>query len=652
MGQNNSIPQSGRHAGGSTNQSSFPSASAALDPTTASAPASREEWPLPTQTTQTSGSQLGRLARTISMNRRPVSVQAAYTGTNAGEERVSITQDATAFESEERPLVGPHGSPLRDTSIPNAGVSPTPRPPSVVSRVGARVRQRYSLLSTTNEESMESFRPTSHLAATSPSERPPQSIFNATRRRISTLMHHPRSSSRTSGQPTSRARFAPISRPILQYDDSELSPQFGVADALRRAPTPSVLTTSQQEDLPGELVSARRRSRLSRVRQSISGPLENLFRSSFHEAGNDYQAQSLSRRSLRSGAADESDYLIPPAVSQDQNLDHEEHLSRASDATEMSPLESLDALLASGPATSLPATQERSEQTPSAGRDGREGRRLPNLLRGRSSRLIRRDDETPLSRILQVAAAAIAAQLSGTTDALSNLEAMGEDHFDGGLNTFVEELSHASRRTPRPVRDNNEGNPLNFWRVFRFANNQEEANQGLEQEDQPSVDATRIPGSRTITVVVVGVRSVPSSSLMRVTGQRGEATGPGLDTLLNLPHLPRTANTSGPGLGSGLLRSVAGRNRLSRRRTSATPNSTNSILHDTPPQRYGLHSLGPTNLGSIPFNPPVFSDHPSRPHNPSSNLSEPIPSETQSSGSNPTLLSPSQETHEQSDNMR
>ena len=558
-------------------------------------------------------------------------------------------QDAAAFESEERPLVGQNGSQLRDTSIPNTSISPTPRPRSMVSRVGARVRQRYSLLSTTNEESMETSQPTSDLVATSTSEHPSQGMFSATRRRMSTLVHYPRNSSRIRGQPTSRARFAPISRPILQYDDSELSPQFGVADALRRAPTPSVLTASQPEDLPRESVSARRRSRLSRVRQSISGPLENLFRSSLYEAGNDYQTQPLSRRSMRSGAADDSAYLIPPAASRDQNLDHEDHLSRASEATEMTPLESLDALIAGGTGPTLSATQERSEQTPAAGSDGREGRRLPNLLRGRSSRLIRRDDETPLSRILQVAAAAIAAQLSGTTDALANLEAMGEDHFDGHLNTFVEELSNASRQTPRPMRDNNEGNPLNFWRVFRFANNQETSNESLEQEDQPSVDATRIPGSRTITVVVVGVRSVPSSSLMRATGQRSETTGPRLDTLLNLPHLPRTSNTSGPGLGSGLLRSVAGRSRLSRRRTPANPSSTPSILRDPPPQRYGLTSLGPADLR---LHQPSLFDHPSQSHHPPSNPLEPAIPETQSSDSNPSALTPTQEINEQSDNMR
>ena len=630
MGQNNSVPQPGRQPASPTRQSSPQPQGTTFDSTSHPLPSSREEWPLTSGTVDHTHETSHSGRDTIEPENQPP-VHHTDDGGNVLRypERASAGQDTTAFESEERPLVGDDLHPL-ENPISSVNASPLSRRRSVMSRVGARVRQRYSLLSQTNEEAPAAVQGTSQLGVSSFPERVSEGRFGTVRRRISTLGHLPRISSRASGRQTSRARFAPISRPILQYDDSELNPYFGVADASRRAPTPSpALTSSRQEDEAPQPTSMRWQSRLSRVRQSISVPIGALFRGSFHEASNDYQTPASTHRSLRSREADDSDYLIPPDDSQDINADPDEHLSQASDSTGRTPLESLDALL--GRHThNLPTTQEQTQQASSIGQEGREGRRLPNLLRGRSSRIIRRDDQTPLARILQVAAAAIAAQLSGTTDALSNLEAMGEDHFDGGLNAFVEELNNV---TGQPNRNDNDGSSLNFWRVFRFANNQEMASEDVEQDQQTAANTPRPTGDRTVTVVVVGVRSVPSSSLAQGAGPSNQNLGAGLDALLSLPGGPRTTR-GGPssGIGSGLLRSVAGRSRLNRPRGSAAPSSPGHTLplfsHRNIASNSNFNSLNPQPLLPNHFGTsgPLSQRRPSSSHIPtpldSSRLSE------------------------------
>ena len=564
MGQNSSVPQGGQEQRAPAVQESSEEGRGTANSGSSTPRVASQEWPASAEgTSLTSGPrQLGR-ARDLFRHRISTPLSSIRIGRREG--RASPSQGATLLESEERSLVSPEEPQRPDPPTPSHAASPIPRPHSRMSRMGARVRQRYSMISQTDDEQYEdverdigiSSRLSNHL-----SERGANVL-----RRLSVLGHLPRSTSRSGGNTNPRTRFGPISRPIPQTDDAELNPQFGVADASRRAPTPSIAGSSRQEDPTFGSVQVRRRSRLSRVRQSISG-IESLFRNSFHESNGENQMQPMSRRLTRHVGADDSDLLIPAAASQDRHTDQDEPLSRTSEATERMPIESLDALL-ENPPSSTPPAQSQPEQTPRVERDGRQGRRLPNLLRGRSSRQIRRDDETPLSRILQVAAAAIAAQLSGTTDALANLEAMGEDHFDGGLNAFVEELNNAAGQPASAVRDNNGHSPLNFWRVFRFANNQQVTQDEGEQEPSSSGQ----PGAstrRNVTVVVVGVRSVPSSSVMR---EGGESVGSGLDALLNLSNLPRTATSSDSRNESGLLRGAARRSGFSRRTAPGIPSS-------------------------------------------------------------------------------
>ncbi|QQK44567.1 RING finger protein [Penicillium digitatum] len=187
-------------------------------------------------------------------------------------------------------------------------------------------------------------------------------------------------------------------------------------------------------------------------------------------------------------------------------------------------------------------------------------RRLPGIIRARSSRVLRREEQTPLSRVLQLAASAIAAQLSGTTGpALPNIQALGNDGLDGSLENFIQSLQHATSTQAQPPATgegpNNTGNeapshPVNFLRVFRFANSGPPTVPGASgqsangvgdrgtETDGMDVDEPAEGEGRTVTLVVVGVRSVPAGNGAYTEQQQPASPGPGLDALLGLPFLP------------------------------------------------------------------------------------------------------------------
>lgn len=191
-------------------------------------------------------------------------------------------------------------------------------------------------------------------------------------------------------------------------------------------------------------------------------------------------------------------------------------------------------------------------------------RRLPGIIRARSSRVLRREEQTPLSRVLQLAAAAIAAQLSGTPGpALPNIQALGNDGIDGSLENFIQSLQHVTSGQGQPTApgegssdETNEAPspPVNFLRVFRFANsdavpdsdipgqNTHSAQGGngpqnnSTSNDNMDVDEPGEGEGRTVTLVVVGVRSVPAGGGGH--GEQPAGPAPGLDALLGLPFLP------------------------------------------------------------------------------------------------------------------
>ncbi|KAJ5727717.1 hypothetical protein N7493_005537 [Penicillium malachiteum] len=323
---------------------------------------------------------------------------------------------------------------------------------------------------------------------------------------------------------------------------------------------PSLVDNSPQNLPEPNRTSWRRSNRLHRVRNSISSPISHMFGQPSPDIPSPHD-----NASYHSPGPSISDGL-PSAM--DTRLDFGE------------PLHELDSVEPSVQANGTPGPGQPNPHLM---------RRLPGLLRARSTRTLRREEQTPLSRVLQLAAAAIAAQLSGANGpALPNIQALGNDGLDGSLENFIQSLQSATSAPPPqpgasgegPSNSTNEGPspPVNFLRVFRFANSDSplganpshgRSRSGSErgpQSDGMSIDEPLETGEgRTVTLVVVGVRSVPAGSggnHEQGTPGAGVPGGPGLDALLGMPFLPPNATPRPPELPGDLAQRSEPRPRL------------------------------------------------------------------------------------------
>jgi hypothetical protein len=261
-------------------------------------------------------------------------------------------------------------------------------------------------------------------------------------------------------------------------------------------------------------------------------------------------------------------------------------------------------------------------------------RRLPHSLRSRSTRLYRRHEAPPLSQVLQLAAQAIATQLSGHTDGATTLgRPLGGTGFGGNIEDFVHTLQEAASAQAGENLDINtpEGElpPVNFMRVFQFPNDENGSpraaqrpwHAGMGDNDNP--DLLSDP-DRSVTLVLVGVRSMPPSS--ETVGEG--AIGAGLDNILNLSPFPPATGFGNAGTGA-LLRRAAGRHRVHPRRHSMTnfdfPAQYESQRHHRP----RMSSVGPStdplsSISSISESPPGPHPPPSTPADVRSGHATPI----------------------------
>lgn len=293
----------------------------------------------------------------------------------------------------------------------------------------------------------------------------------------------------------------------------------------------------------------RTRTRLNRFRNSLSFP---FLGSSQDRTQSGQTTRQVPRRSSRVTFADDSDHLLPPLSVMDHRLDMDD-----------SPHE-LDAV----------EPETRNVLSPSRITQGMSTiRRFPHGLRSRSTRLIRRGEHPPLSQVLQLAAAAIAAQLSGHAQSGAGVRPLaGGDAFDGSIQNFVQTLQEAASAQAGENIDLNAADgdlpPVNFMRVFQFPNDEN----GAPITSQPqmrtlgteAMDLDNNDSDRSVTLVLVGVRSMPHGQ-----DGTGENAGPSLDTLLSLPFLPPT-NVMRNGSSGALFRRSDGRSRTSNRRHSMT----------------------------------------------------------------------------------
>ncbi|KAJ9606945.1 hypothetical protein H2200_008956 [Cladophialophora chaetospira] len=498
-----------------------------------------------TQSLRMAGQRASTLYETF---RRHRSAESMTSRPNAGHSTPSPSE--MDYEHENRPLVGINDVDMADTA-PTSTTSASPgRRRSTMSRLGSRLLPDAVArgLLNSGEETAEEGRALRHgLSVRSrPSvyERPPNSDVTS---RISLT-----GSIRRRGEDRTESRRRPIRGPfplmhsINHPREQRDSWDQDMDDHLRGLPS---LGTA----------GLRHRNRFSRVRDSmsISQRLSSLFRQSSEQLGSNQGGRESPSRPPRVTFADESDHLLPSHPSLDHRHENDE-APHELDAVEPETR------------TLLPAPRVTSGMSTI--------RRFQPGLRSRSTRLIRRGEHPPLSQVLQLAAAAIAAQLSGhaTTSSPSGRH-LGGDTFDGSIQNFVQTLQDAATAQAGEGIDVNASDgdlpPVNFMRVFQFPNDENGspiASQAQARDvDQMDMESIAGPGDndRSVTLVLVGVRSLPHGS--DATGGENGALGPSLDTLLSLPFLP-PANVLRNGSSGALFRRSDGRSRSTARRHSMT----------------------------------------------------------------------------------
>ena len=517
--------------------------------------------------------------------RRQISAQSVPLRGNTARSEDGATRNSIFYEQhEERPLINMEDLGIRDAPITNISATPMPRPTSVISRLGTRILPR-STSQSTDQASNNTFTGTlrRRLSRSLPSRNADRqalqgnhrlSVFDTLRPGTSTL---PRS--------RRRREVAAISQPFPLAADASMQPSNSEPSPLDGM-TPEVSNPSAPSPEPSEAELTLRRSRLSRIRRSLSIPLENLLVTNRGPSPQDIGIPSSQTRHSRVAVSPASEYHLPPLTVAEPRLDFQG-----------SPFSNTSQSLRDETTQSFPSAAEAPERAPTRTDNSswterltdravgprRDNRRMPSMLRGRSSRIIRRDDDGPLPRILHLAAAAIAAQLSGTPEqAFNNTQAIGAEGLDGSLANLFRTLQLATASTTEFRNPENENDnprpagtqtPMNFLRVFRFVGNAHGEGataggtaragaQGRSESETGSDDNLEGTEGRFVTLVMVGVRSVPSDHV-------GEdaLNAPTLDALLSLPTGP-TNNflRGGPG---GLLRHSDGRPRFPRRRRAS-----------------------------------------------------------------------------------
>lgn len=554
-------------------------------------------------------------------------------------------RDEIFYEQQEvRPLVHMEDLGMRNAPITHITASPMPRRYSVISRLSSRLLPRYSVNSSSSND-QESFGEGRSTRRRLSDRLPPSSADGP-----ADVQHHrfsllgPLSTGvSTSSRSRRRRELASISRPFPIIADGSLQSSHLVASTLETSSPEDIMSNSHRDLALETAPISIRNSRLSRVRRSLSSPLETLLSPTRTQMPRDSNFPSLPRRPVRGTSADDLGYSLPPPSAPDPSIDLNNSTPESTRSTlreQGMPSFPMVAEPSEHPLarTDSPSWTERWTERGSAGR--REARRMPNMLRGRSSRLVRRDDEGPLPRILHLAAAAIAAQLSGTPEqAITNMQAIGADGLDGSLNALFRTLQHVttSAGDERPSEGGVDTSrppgtlpPLNFLRVFRFVNQSPDGGTPSRSraEDRPAPsalndDTSDSSDSRTVTLVVVGVRSVPSEN---VGHEDASVAEPSLDALLSLPMAP--SNNILRNGASGLLRHADGRPRFPHRRRASMgglntfPANYDSQRHQRMlnPSRQGSIDIAPTGASTVPSS---LSESPPGPHPPPSTPADP-----------------------------
>ena len=529
-----------------------------------------------------------------------------------------------------------------NVQITRITASPMPLRPTILSRLGSRLSrtpQDYEPPAASLTPDSDSLHLTRRRLSRSILRRTAEG--SASGSFLSVIESFSHGSSTAPARSRRRRDLTSISQPIPMPDETSVG--TSMIDSVLPS-SQHVVSSTRRVNIPTPPHPDHRHTRFSRLRHSMALPFDNMLG---HTRSSRLPEMQISPpRPTRASQLAASSSMLPPIVN--PGLDVNLTQSTPNEAT--TPVRNAETRTASTPAQSLerpPAMTENSSWTErlvdraAAGR--REARRVPNMLRGRSSRLIRRDDEAPLPRILQLAAATIAAQLLGNPDqALTNIHAFGNDGVEGNINSMFRSLQSATN-TPQTNGNgaaNNDGSPnastpppLNFLRVFRFVSSNDRgvnaaAGTGQHPSTQPEDGASTDAGSadgvdgRIVTLVMVGVRSMPSDH----AGEDAMAVEPTLDAFLRLPHA-MTNNLVRTTTG-GLLRHADGRLRFPRRRRASMggvnvfPANYDSQRHQRLPSSTRHSSVAvPSVVASTVSSTPAES--PPGPHPPPSTPADP-----------------------------
>ena len=541
-----------------------------------------------------------------------------HTSVNSSGEQVetghAVASEEIADEHEERPLMNMGDVNMRDVRMPDRAAGILSRQPSTMSRLGSRLLPESvarGLLNSGEETPAEGR--ALRLGNTVP-ERVRPTVFERRLPRQTNSRFSLRETLRTRSIARTGPRRQTIRGPFpVQHVNGQPIPQTPP----EHHPSSSTVPFSADRHTNGS-ASWRRRARLSRVRDSLSIPLQSIFGPSLERSQSNQPPRTPPRRPSRAGLTDDSDHLLPP-------LPHADHRLELDDAPH-----ELDAV---EPETRnlLSVSSTRATQATSG------IRRFPHALRSRSTRLIRRGEHPPLSQVLQLAAAAIAAQLSGHVNpSASATRPVGGEAFDGSIQNFVQTLQDvATAQAGESVEgDVTDGNlpPVNFLRVFQFPNTDVSGGDGDQDNsgiaDPMDIDDRTEDGDhdRSVTLVLVGVRSMPSTG--EGPGDENGNLGPSLDTLLNLPFLPPT-NILRNGSSGALFRRSDGRSRLGTRRNSMTNFSSFPAQYESQRHQRTRSSAPRAPTDQMSLTPPVAttptisSESPPGPHPPPSTPADP-----------------------------
>lgn len=349
-------------------------------------------------------------------------------------------------------------------------------------------------------------------------------------------------------------------------------------------PNPALDADSTERRARSRFTWRRHGSRFANVRHSIFGSLPSRDESS-------RTPTSAPLRPSRSGVPEESDNLLPSFINVDapmrQNEPHE--------------LDSVE-------------TAAGDPQPPPQGPAG--------------------SSQPPLSRILHLAAATIAAQLSGApTPSTPGIQPLGPEGLDGPLESLLRSLQGTtSAHTGEPERDDNNGSNdgraqnVNFLRVFRFANSDAPAafpaSQQEGSEDRMDVDGQDSANNeatnnetdrRLLTLVVVGVRSMPNNNETGARNGNGNTPGGRLNLESFLPFFT-------PG---NFLRSNGSSRRSERRSRGRHRHSLSAASAPSTGMRSRTPSRRQSDAGELGSSlPSVFTESPTGPNPPPSTPAE------------------------------